>query len=90
MLDKIPKSFLLGLSVASIICVIGLLIHLSVISGGAEDPHHGHGHGEAMNEKLQSEFNPNFVVPPGRNSHLGIYKRAAVATDAEPCAQIGQ
>ena len=88
MLDKIPKSFLLGLSVASIICVIGLLIHLSVISGGAEDPHYGHG--EAMNEKLQSEFNPNFAVPAGRNSHLGIYKRAAVATDAEPCAQIGQ
>lgn len=29
-LDKVPKSFLLGVSLACIICVIGLLVHITV------------------------------------------------------------
>ena len=35
-LDKVPKSFLLGIALASMICVVGLVIHITVLGGQRE------------------------------------------------------
>ena len=34
--ERIPKSFLLGLSVAFIICIIGLLVHMSLLNQNSD------------------------------------------------------
>jgi hypothetical protein len=36
-LEKVPKSFLLGVTLACVICVIGLLVHLSYLASSGND-----------------------------------------------------
>ncbi len=82
-LERIPKSFLLGVAAACVLCVIGLIVHITYVNSSSR--------GEADSEGPARPYpppSPNKYIP-SETSRLGIYSKAAVATDSRPCAKIG-